>query len=65
MEVTNTLAYYDTATITAIVIFTIQGPVANAIKLFTAVNYDFHNKLERWLLASLYSLVWGKARRLP
>jgi hypothetical protein len=39
--VTNTLAYYDTATITSIVIFTIQGPVANAIKLFTVISYNF------------------------
>ncbi len=41
MEVENTLAYYEKATITAIVIFTVQGPVANAIKLFMVVSYNF------------------------
>jgi hypothetical protein len=31
--------------------------VANVITLFTAVSYDFHNKLERLSLTSLYRLV--------
>ncbi len=31
--------------------------VANVIKLFTVVSYDFRNKLERLSLASLSSLV--------
>ncbi len=32
-------------------------PVANVIKLFSAIIYDFRNKLERLSLASLSSLV--------
>jgi hypothetical protein len=32
-------------------------PVANVIKLFSAIIYDFRNKLERLSLASLFSLV--------
>jgi hypothetical protein len=32
--------------------------VVNATKLFTAVSYDFPNKLERWTLTSLSSLVY-------
>ncbi len=32
-------------------------PVADVIKLFTAISYDFHNKLDRLFLASLSSLV--------
>jgi hypothetical protein len=35
----------------------IQGPVANAIKLFMVISYDFHYKLEHMALASLSSLV--------
>jgi hypothetical protein len=34
MEVANTLAYYDTATITAVNSFIVQAPGVNAIKLF-------------------------------
>ncbi len=41
MEVANTLAYYDTATITAIKSFIVQALGANVIKLFTAVIYEF------------------------
>ena len=37
----NTLAYYDTATITAVKSFIIQAPGANPTKLFTAVSYGF------------------------
>ncbi len=36
---------------------TLQAPVANVIKLFTAVSYAFSNKLERLCLSSLNSLV--------
>ena len=46
MEVANTLAYYDTATITAVKSFIVQAPAegfpgANPIKLFTTVIYGF------------------------
>ncbi len=34
-----------------------QGPGANVIELFTAVSYDFCNKLERLSLASFSSVV--------
>jgi hypothetical protein len=33
MEVANTLAYYDTATITAVKSFRVQAPDVNVIKL--------------------------------
>jgi hypothetical protein len=33
------------------------GPGTNVIKLFTAENYAFHNKLKRLPLASLSHLV--------
>jgi hypothetical protein len=39
--VANTLAYYDTATITAVKSFIVQAPGVNPIKLFTAVIYKF------------------------
>jgi hypothetical protein len=32
MEVANTLAYYDTATVTAVKSFTVHAPGANVIK---------------------------------
>ncbi len=35
----NTLAYYDTTTITAVKSFIVQAPGANVIKLFKAVVY--------------------------
>jgi hypothetical protein len=38
MEVANTLAYYDTATITAVRNFTVQAPGVNVIKLFIFVT---------------------------
>jgi hypothetical protein len=41
MEVGNTLAYYDMATITAVKSFIVQGPGACTKKLFTAVIYGF------------------------
>jgi hypothetical protein len=42
MEVANTLAYYDTATITAVKNFIVQGPGVNLIKLFwSKFNYTF------------------------
>ncbi len=51
MTVTNTLAYYDPAEITAVKSFTVQALAldpyppnvleANVIKLFTALSYDF------------------------
>jgi hypothetical protein len=34
-----------------------SGAGANVIKLFTAVSYDFYNKLERLSLVSLSRLV--------
>jgi hypothetical protein len=41
MAVGNTLAYHNTATITAVKGFMKQAPGACAIKLFTAVIYGF------------------------
>ncbi len=41
MEVENTLAYYDTATITAVKSFIVQASGACTIKLITAVIYGF------------------------
>jgi hypothetical protein len=41
MEVANTLAYYDTATITAVIGFIVQAPGACIIKLITGVIYGF------------------------
>jgi hypothetical protein len=38
---TNTLAYYGIPYIAAIKIFIVRAPLANVIKLFTAVSYDF------------------------
>jgi hypothetical protein len=55
--VANALAYYDTATITAVKSFPTPTPGANVIKLFTVVSYVFYNKLERLSLASLSRLV--------
>jgi hypothetical protein len=37
MEVANAPAYYDTATITAIKSFIVQGPGSSKIKLFAVV----------------------------
>jgi len=37
----NVPAYYDHSSITAVKGFIKLGPVANVIKLFTAVSYDF------------------------
>jgi hypothetical protein len=37
MEVANTLAYYNAATITAVKCFIVQAPGVCIIKLFTAV----------------------------
>jgi hypothetical protein len=41
MTVTTTLAYYDTATITAVKCFIVQAPGSNIIKLFLSVIYIF------------------------
>jgi len=38
MSMANTLAYYDTATITAVKSFIIQPPGVNVINLFFFVN---------------------------
>jgi len=54
---TNTLAFYDMATVIAIKCFIVQAPGACIIKLITAVIYSFRNKLECMSLASLPSLV--------
>jgi hypothetical protein len=40
MEFTNTLAYYDTATITAVKSVKVQAPGPKVIKLFMAVIYE-------------------------
>ncbi len=57
MEVANTLAYYDAATITAAERFIATAPEAYIIKLITAVIYGFRNKLECLSLASVSSLI--------
>jgi hypothetical protein len=41
MTLANTLDYYDAATITTVKRFMVKAPVADVIKLFTAVSYDF------------------------
>ncbi len=41
MEKTNTLAYYDTATITAVKSFIVQATGPYPIKPFTVVIYEF------------------------
>ncbi len=42
MELVNTLDYYDTATITAVISFIVQAPAGvNVIKLFMVVSYKF------------------------
>ncbi len=38
MAATNTLAYYDLATITAIKSFTVEAPLASTITFFTIGN---------------------------
>ncbi len=38
MAVTNTLAYYDMATITAVKSFTVEAPLASTITFFTIDN---------------------------
>ncbi len=57
MEAANTLAYYDTATITATERFIASAPEAYIIKLITSVIYGFRNKLECLSLASVSSLI--------
>jgi hypothetical protein len=42
--VANTLAYYDTATITAVKSFIVQAPVACIIELITETVYYGRNK---------------------
>jgi len=54
--VTNTLAYYNTATITAIKSLIVNAPVDFTIKLSAAV-IDESNKLEGLSVADLSSLV--------
>jgi hypothetical protein len=39
--VANAMAYYDTATITAVKSFIVQAPGVCTIKLFTVVMYGF------------------------
>ncbi len=40
MEVKNTLAYYDMATVTSVKGFIVQAPVVSVIKFFRAVIYE-------------------------
>ena len=56
MEVANTLAYYDTATITAVKSFIVQAPGANVIKLFTAVIYCHSMVIPSFCVIKLYYL---------
>ncbi len=44
MAVANTLAYYDTATIMAVISLMVQPSGVNAIKLFLSVIYEFSYK---------------------
>ncbi len=53
----NALAYSIMVPMTRKDVFMALRPVANVIKLFTAVNSTFHNRLECLYLASLSSLV--------
>ncbi len=46
MKVANSLAYYDTATMSAVKSFIVQTPGACVIKLIMAAIYSFRNKLE-------------------
>jgi hypothetical protein len=46
MAVANILAYYVTATITAVKRFIVQAPGLCIIKLITVVIYSFRSKLE-------------------
>ncbi len=41
LALTNTLAFYITELITAVISFMIQAPGANVIKLFTVISYVF------------------------
>ena len=52
----NALAYSIPVPMTRKNVFMVLRPVANVIKLFTAVSSTFHNKLEHMYLASLSSL---------
>ena len=56
MEVANTLAYYDTATITAVKSFIVQAPGANVIKLFTMVIYCHSMVIPSFCVIKLYYL---------
>jgi hypothetical protein len=40
MEVANTLAYYDTVTITVLKSFIVQAPGPNVLNLFTSIIYE-------------------------
>ncbi len=50
MEVANTLAYYDTATITAIKSFIVQAPDVNLIKLVYTLLSMVQYKIEHLFL---------------
>ncbi len=56
MEVANTLAYYYTATITAVKSFIVQAPGANVIKLFTVVIYHHFVVIPSFYVIKLYYL---------
>jgi hypothetical protein len=62
-SVTNTPAYYDTLTITAIKSFIVNSPMDCTIKLLTAV-IDEPNMLECFSVADLSSLVYYLWERL-
>ncbi len=46
VEVANNLAYYDTATITAVKCFVVQALEAYIVKLFMVVIVVYHKKLK-------------------
>ncbi len=64
----NSLAYSDTATITAIKSFIVQAPGVNPIQIFTAVIFEFSLYDRVFLLGKLFppSLIFvGRPRAYP
>jgi hypothetical protein len=56
MQVANTLAYYDTAIITAVKSFIVLASGVNAVKLFTAVIYRHSMVIPSFCVIKLYYL---------
>jgi hypothetical protein len=62
MEVANTLAYYDTATIAAVKSFKVQAPRAGTVKLFTTIINKAIDTSRRWHPSLMFA---GKAKSPP